>query len=312
VQRYVVTQLSLFFPTVLGIVTLAFLLVRIVPGDPAAVMLGDTMTPESLAALRQQLKLDDPLPLQYLGFLADVVRGNLGNSLMTKRPVFAEIMVQMPATVQLAIASVIVGSLLGIPLGIIAAVKRGTFVDQASMIVALLGVTMPSFWLALLLLLLFAVYLGWLPAIGAGDGSFVGNLRALILPTITLAIGLAGLLARITRSAMLEVLGEDYVRTARAKGLASGVVLVRHAMRNAALPIVTVLGLQVGNLLAGTVLIETIFVRQGLGSLVVQAVFNRDYPMVQGCVIVLATMFVLLNLVVDLLYGLFDPRIRYS
>jgi ABC-type dipeptide/oligopeptide/nickel transport system permease component len=311
-RQYLFTQLGIAVPTLLVVVTLVFLLVRLVPGDPALVILGDRVTPDALARLRAELYLDRSLPEQYVLFLRDLLRGGLGTSILTGRPVIDELAGQAPATLQLAVSALIVGPIIGLTLGVFAAINRGRIADRLLIVLATLGVTVPGFWLGMLLILLFSAYLNWLPAIGVGEPTLIGQVRALIMPTIVLGFGLAGSLARITRSSMLEVLGDDYVRTARAKGLSEAVVLLRHTLRNAGLPIVTVLGLQFANLLSGAVLVETVFSRPGLGNLVVQAVNTRDYPVVQGSVIVFGIVFVLVNLLVDLGYGAFDPRIRYS
>jgi ABC-type dipeptide/oligopeptide/nickel transport system permease component len=283
-----------------------FVAIRLIPGDPAQLMAGQAATQEVVQQIRQSLGLDQPLPVQYLYFLRNVVRGDLGRSLFNGAPVVEELAQRFPRTVRLALASMAVASLIGIPAGILAATRRSTWVDTAVMLVALAGVSVPVFWLGLNLILLFSVRLQWLPSFG------YETWRHLVLPSLTLGAASTAVVARMTRSAMLEVLGQDYVRTARAKGLAERVVVSRHALRNALIPVVTVLGLQLGTLLSGAVLTETVFAWPGIGRLLVEAVLARDYPIIQGATLLIAATFVVLNVAVDVLYGLLDPRIRYE
>ncbi len=304
--RYVLKRVVLALPVLVGVSVVVFVAIRLIPGDPAQLMAGQAATQEVVQQIRQSLGLDQPLPVQYLYFLRNVVRGDLGRSLFNGAPVVEELAQRFPRTVRLALASMAVASLIGIPAGILAATRRSTWVDTAVMLVALAGVSVPVFWLGLNLILLFSVRLQWLPSFG------YETWRHLVLPSLTLGAASTAVVARMTRSAMLEVLGQDYVRTARAKGLAERVVVSRHALRNALIPVVTVLGLQLGTLLSGAVLTETVFAWPGIGRLLVEAVLARDYPIIQGATLLIAATFVVLNVAVDVLYGLLDPRIRYE
>jgi peptide/nickel transport system permease protein len=306
VWRYVLKRVVLALPVLVGVSVVVFVAIRLIPGDPAQLMAGQAATQEVVQQIRQSLGLDQPLPVQYLYFLRNVVRGDLGRSLFNGAPVVEELAQRFPRTVRLALASMAVASLIGIPAGILAATRRSTWVDTAVMLVALAGVSVPVFWLGLNLILLFSVRLQWLPSFG------YETWRHLVLPSLTLGAASTAVVARMTRSAMLEVLGQDYVRTARAKGLAERVVVSRHALRNALIPVVTVLGLQLGTLLSGAVLTETVFAWPGIGRLLVEAVLARDYPIIQGATLLIAATFVVLNVAVDVLYGLLDPRIRYE
>jgi ABC-type dipeptide/oligopeptide/nickel transport system permease component len=306
VWRYVLKRAVLALPVLVGVSVVVFVAIRLIPGDPAQLMAGQAATQEVVQQIRQSLGLDQPLPVQYLYFLRNVVRGDLGRSLFNGAPVVEELAQRFPRTVRLALASMAVASLIGIPAGILAATRRSTWVDTAVMLVALAGVSVPVFWLGLNLILLFSVRLQWLPSFG------YETWRHLVLPSLTLGAASTAVVARMTRSAMLEVLGQDYVRTARAKGLAERVVVSRHALRNALIPVVTVLGLQLGTLLSGAVLTETVFAWPGIGRLLVEAVLARDYPIIQGATLLIAATFVVLNVAVDVLYGLLDPRIRYE
>jgi peptide/nickel transport system permease protein/oligopeptide transport system permease protein len=279
----------------------------LVPGDPVKIMLAEFVTtPEQIAQMRAQLHLDEPILQQYGRFVGNAVRGDLGTSIRSRRPVATEIAENVGSTAQLALASMAVAIGLGIPLGLVAALGRNSWLDVAAMVVALLGVAMPSFWLGLLLIFAFSLHLGWFPATGGGD------LHHLVLPAVTLGMIAAAIIARLTRSSMLEVLGQDYVRTARAKGLAWWGVVVRHALKNALIPIVTIFGLQFGNLLAGAVIVETVFSRPGLGRLVVGGILAKDFPLVQGAVLFVAVAYVLINVLVDVAYAFVDPRIRVA
>lgn len=300
-------------PTLLGVFLVVFFVVHLIPGDPVLAMLGDRATEEQLAQTRAQLGLDQPLPIQFVGFLGEYVKGDMGNSIRSRRPVTREITDRFPHTLQLALGGMLIAVLLGVPLGIVAASHRGSLLDLFSLLLSTLGVAAPIFWVGLLLSLLFANRLDWLPSIGAGrPGDPLSILRALILPSVTLGLAGMAIIARLTRSSMLEVLKEDYIRTAKAKGLRARLVVYKHALKNAANPIVTIVGLNFGYLLGGTVLIETVFARPGLGKLLVDAILARDYPVVQGVTFVIAATFILINLLTDLLYGLIDPRVRTS
>lgn len=292
--------------TVLGVIVLVFSLIHLVPGDPVEVMLGESAQSADREALRQALGLDRPLPTQFADYLSGIARLDLGMSLHSRRPVASLIAERLPATVQLAAAALLVATCVAVPLGALAAMRRGSVFDQVAIAFATLGVSIPNFVLGPLLILLFSFSLGWLPVSGReGPG-------ALILPALTLGTALAAILARMLRSTLLEVLGEDFIRTARAKGLRDVQVLVRHALGNAMLPVITLLGLQLGALLAGAVITEIVFSWPGLGSLTVEAIQRRDYPLLQGCVLVVSVSYVAVNSLTDLLYGWLDPRIRLA
>jgi peptide/nickel transport system permease protein len=292
---------------IMGVVTLVFILLRVLPGDPADKMISDWgLSAEDLARLKEQWGLNDPIYVQFGRFIWDALHGDFGRSIWSRRLVTEHILTQLPATIQLAIAGLLVTILTGIPLGIIAAVRQNTWIDNFCMLLALFGVSMPSFWLGLVLLLTFAVGLGWFPMAGTG------GLKYLILPAITLGFRSAGSIARITRSSMLEVMRQDYIVTARAKGLTERVVIVLHALKNALIPVVTILGLQLAGLLGGTVITETVFARKGIGVMAVSAVQEKDYPLMQGIVVFISGTYVLVNLAVDLLYAKLDPRIHYE
>jgi ABC-type dipeptide/oligopeptide/nickel transport system permease component len=294
---------------VLALVSLGtFLMVHLVPGDPVRAMLGEggQTTAEDIEQMRRQLGLDRPLPVQYLDYVTRAVRGDFGESIRTDRPVIEEIRAQLPATIQLAAAAFLVATVVGVGLGALAATHHNSWLDNLGMVVALLGVSVPSFWLGLLLIFVFSLRLGWLPAAG------MGGLSHLILPALTLGLWAAGIIARLTRSSLLEVLRQDYMVTARAKGITEGAVLVRHAFRNALVPIVTIVGLQIGTMLSGAIIVETVFARSGLGRLVMTAIVGKDFPMVQGIVLFSAVIYVAMNLLVDISYAVLDPRIRYA
>jgi peptide/nickel transport system permease protein len=323
VTRYLARRVILLLPVVLGAAVLAFVLLLLVPGDPAIALLGQDASVEEVARLRHLLGLDRPLPVQLGMYLARTVRGDLGRSVTLDVPVLRLIASTLPATLELAVVSLIIAIGAGIPLGLVAARRRGRLVDTVTMLLAQVGVSMPVFWLGVLLILLFAVRLDVLPSFGRGPGlvpALLGGggravadaLTHLILPAFTLAFFNLALLSRLTRWALVEVLEEDYVRTARAKGQREQIVVYHHAFRNALLPIVTIVGLQFGNALGGAVVTETIYGWPGMGRLVVQAIGQRDFPVVQGAVLVLALLFSLVNLTVDLTYAAIDPRIRYE
>jgi ABC-type dipeptide/oligopeptide/nickel transport system permease component len=285
-----------------------FMMVHLVPGDPVRAMLGEggQTTAEDIEEMRRQLGLDRPLPVQYLDYVARAVRGDFGQSIRSDRPVISEIRAQLPATIQLAAAAFVVAAVVGVGLGALAATHHNSWLDNFGMLVALLGVSVPSFWLGLLLIFIFSLHLGWFPAAG------MGGLSHLVLPALTLGLWAAGIIARLTRSSLLEVLRQDYMVTARAKGITEGAILVRHAFRNALVPIVTIVGLQIGTMLSGAIIVETVFARSGLGRLVMTAIVGKDFPMVQGIVLFSAVIYVAMNLLVDLSYAVLDPRIRYA
>jgi len=305
-SAYLVKRLLLAVPVLLGVSLVVFTMIRFIPGDPAQLMAGQAATAEVVRQIRESLGLDRPLPIQYAIFIRNLLKGDLGRSLFNSAPVVEELAQRFPRTVRLALASMVVASLIGIPAGILSATRHLSWLDSLVMVIALAGVSMPVFWLGLNLILIFAVRLHWLPAIGHETW------RHLILPSVTLGAASAAIIARMTRSSMLEVLRQDYVRTARAKGLAEPSVVRRHALRNALIPVVTVVGLQLGTLLSGAVLTESVFAWPGVGRLLVDAVLARDYPVIQGAVLLISTTFVALNVLVDMVYAALDPRIRYE
>jgi peptide/nickel transport system permease protein len=332
--RFVVRRLFLLVPILIGLSLLVFFWVRALPGGPAQALLGERATPESIAAIERQYGLDKPVHVQYWRFVKQYGRFDFGDSITTRRPVLEELKQRFPATVELAVAAMIFALALGIPLGFVAAKRYGTATDHASLIASLLGISVPIFFLAILLKYVFAVELGWLPTVGRVsvlidlehptnfyflDALLTGNwealwdvLKHLVLPAVALGTIPLAIIARITRAAVLDVQNEDYVRTARAKGLSPGIVDRRHVMRNALLPITTIVGLQVGLLLSGAVLTETVFAWPGMGTWLVQAIEDRNFPVIQGGILFLALVFVLVNLLVDLSYALINPRIRFS
>jgi len=332
--RFVLTRLGLVIPTFVGITLLSFAMIRMIPGDPIELLVGErSLDPARHEALRHQFGFDRPLLAQYAVYIGEVLRGDLGHSITTKEPVLKEFLELFPATIELSVAAMLLATVIGLPIGILAATRRGRFLDHTVMGAALTGYSMPIFWWGLLLILLFSVYLGWTPVSGRIDvayyfdsgtgfmlidsllsdqpGAFRSALSHLILPAIVLGTIPLAVIARMTRSAMLEVLSEDYVRTARAKGLTPRRVIAVHALRNALIPVVTVLGLQTGTLLGGAILTETIFSWPGIGNWLINSVFQRDYPVLQGGVLLVGTIVILVNLFVDLLYGLINPRIRH-
>jgi peptide/nickel transport system permease protein len=302
--RYFLKRLILLVPTVLGVLTLVFLFRPLIPGDPIDFMLGETARTTDRALLRQAYHLDRPLHEQYVIFLKNAFQGNLGRSIHARRPVKEMIAERMPATVQLTLAAALVAVLIAVPAGIVSAIRKDSWVDNGATLFAMLGVAMPNFWLGPLLIILFSIHLGWFPVSG------YGGLAHLALPALTLGTAMSAILTRMTRSSMLEVLKEDYITTARAKGLAETVVIVKHAFRNACIPILTLVGLQLGGLLAGSIITETIFSWPGIGRLTITAIHSRDYPLLQGCVITISFTYILINLLTDLAYALSDSRIR--
>jgi ABC-type dipeptide/oligopeptide/nickel transport system permease component len=296
----------LLVPILFGVSIVTFLMVHLVPGDPIQIMFGHSASGANLQVLRHEYGLDDPLPLQYLRFMGNLLHGNLGTSIHSSRAVISEISDRFPATLELTAAAMMLAILLGVSAGVLAAGSRSRRLDGLLMLGATLGFSLPSFFVGLLLIYFFALQLGWFPVLGSV------TLQGLILPAVTLALPGASVLARVTRSGLVDVLGQDYIRTARAKGLSWPRVVVYHAVRNGLIVVLTIVGLQFGSLMAGSVIVETVFARPGLGSLVVQAIQERDYPVIQGVVLVFASFYVLINLVVDILYGLINPRIRVS
>ena len=304
---YLARRFLAVIPVLFGVTLAVFSMLFLVPGDPVKMMLAEFVTtPAQIEQMRAQLHLDEPILKQYGRFVGNALRGDLGTSIRSRRAVATEIGENVGSTAQLALASMAVAVAIGVPLGLMAALLRNSWLDAGSMIVALLGVSMPSFWLGLLLIFTFSLHLGWFPATGGGD------LWHLVLPSVTLGMIASAIIARLTRSSMLEVLGQDYVRTARAKGLAWWGVVVRHALKNALIPVITIFGLQFGNLLAGAVIVETVFSRPGLGRLIVGGILAKDFPLVQGTVLFVATVYVMINVLVDMTYAVVDPRIRFG
>ncbi|SFU23222.1 ABC transporter permease [Mesorhizobium sp. YR577] len=309
---YVIRRLLLAIPTLLAMLTMVFVLVRLVPGDAAVAMLGDRADGATLQALRVELGLDQPIAVQYLHFVSDVATGNFGRSMMSGRTVLEEVALVLPYTLELAAAAMVIGTLFGIPLGVIAACRRNQWPDYASRLLSLVGLSFPGFVSAILLLLAFAVWLQWLPVMSRASDDPVSHLRNLVLPALNLGLIMTAYIARVTRSSMLDVLGEDYIRTARAKGVKPRTLILRHALGNALIPIVTVVGLYFGTLIGNSVLTEIVFTRPGLGKLILGALQSRDYTMLQGLMVVFATFVILVNTATDLIYALVDPRVSYA
>jgi peptide/nickel transport system permease protein len=323
---YLVKRLFQFIPVLLGISILVFFLLHLIPGDPALTLLGQDATNADLERLRNVLGLNEPLYVQLLVFLQNLARGDLGNSIFQDVPVLTLIVNHLPATIELAILSLIISLVISIPLGIISAVKQFSWLDYGSMFFAQLGVSMPVFWMGLLLIIGFSVNLNILPSFGRGEplvdallhtiqtGNLfyiIQSLKHLLLPALTLGVMSAALVTRMVRSAMLEVLKEDYIRTAEAKGVKGYIVILKHAFRNALIPVVTIVGLQFGHLLGGAIVTETVFGWPGIGRLVITAISQRDFPVVQGCVLMIALLFALINLIVDVLYAIINPKIQH-
>ncbi|MTV49152.1 ABC transporter permease subunit [Heliobacillus mobilis] len=332
--KYIVRRILLLFPVLFGVSLATFMVMHLFTTDPAEIILGQHATTERVAALREELGLNKPIYVQYADYLSDAVRGDFGKSVITKTSISDELMKRFPATLELALAAIFIASVAGITAGVISAVKQNSIFDYGSMVAALMGVSMPIFWLGLMMIIVFSVTLGWLPSSGrisigmtpehvtglylldsliTGDmEAFSDALKHLILPAVALGSYSTAIIARMTRATMLETIRQDYIRTARAKGLSEKVVIIKHALRNALIPIVTVIGLQMGSLLGGAVLTETVFSWPGIGSYVVEGIMASDYPRVQGAVLLIGTIFVLVNLVVDILYSVLDPRIQHS
>jgi peptide/nickel transport system permease protein/glutathione transport system permease protein len=311
--QYIIRRMLILPIVMFGVSVLVFLVLHLVPGNPAQVIAGPDAPPETVERIERELGLDKSLPEQYWRYISRVFQGDLGQSLRSKRPVMDDIMDALPNTLQLTFVSMLITPFVAIPLGVIAAAKRGSWVDSALMLVSMLGITAPVFAVALGMMWVFGFKLELLPISGYGGPFWTWEgLKSILMPAVTLSVLSIAATARLTRSAMLEVLGEDYIRTARAKGLANSTVLMRHGLKNAMLPVVTVLGLQVAGLLSGAVVTETVFAWPGLGRLAVYAIDSRDFPVVQGTVLVISLIFVLVNLAVDLLYAFVDPRIHYG
>lgn len=311
--QFIIKRMLMALVTLFGVLAIVFAVIRIVPGDPVRAMLGPSADSEAVASMRENLGLDRPIISQFWTMMTQTARGDFGQSLLTRRSVSSEIVRQFPYTFQLALASVFVAFVVGVTFGILSAVNKDKFIDHATRVLGLIGISIPVFYLGLLVLLLFSVRLEWFPLVGGGtSGNLVSTLHHLALPALTLGLVTSAVIMRMTRSCILEVLGEDYVRTARSKGLNSQVVLIRHGLRNALIPIITLVGLSLGQLMGGAVLTETVFSRPGLGQLLLGAIVSRDYPVLQGAVLVFAVAVVLANLLVDLSYGALDPRIRYA
>lgn len=332
--KYIAKRLLMLIPVLLGVSIVVFVVMHAFTADPAATILGQHATADQIAKLQQSLGFNDPIPVQYWHFFTKAIQGDLGQSLFTKTSVVKELLARFPATIELALAAIVFAVLLGLTVGIISAVKKNTVFDYASMVTALVGVSMPIFWLGMVLIVIFSLTLHWLPVSSRIDlgsepatitGFYIldslltqnwealaGAIKHIILPAVALGSYSTAIIARMTRASMLEVVGQDYIRTARAKGLLEKSVILSHSMRNALIPVVTVIGLQFGALLGGAVLTETIFGWPGIGSYTVQAILNSDYPVVQGAVLFIAAIFVIVNLVVDVVYAFIDPRIKYS
>ncbi|NAT11370.1 glutathione ABC transporter permease GsiC [ANME-1 cluster archaeon AG-394-G06] len=310
--NYIIKRLILLIPILFLVTLISFSLLFIIPGDPAETILtgpGGGADPKAVEEFRIKMGLDKPIYIQYFTWLNDILHGNLGYSYLTDQPIIETILSRFHATLKLAIVSLIISLMISIPLGIISAIKQYSAIDNVSMVGALLGVSMPNFWQGLLLILLFAVTLGWLPVAGYGDH---GDLEHIILPAITLGTSSAAITTRLMRSTMLETINQDYIQAARAKGLSERVVIGKHALKNALIPVVTMIGLNFGYLLDGSVVVETIFAWPGIGLLMVESIYLRDYPMIQGCILFVAIIFIFVNLMVDILYTYLDPRIRYE
>jgi len=303
---YIIRRLLLAIPVLIGVSILVFAIIRFIPGDPARAIAGVHASPQYIEQVRRDLLLDEGIHVQYYVYLTNLLQGDMGRSTFTGRPVTTELMARFPNTMVLASAAMMIAIIVGMSAGIVSATKRYSLFDNASMLFALFGVAAPVFWLGIMFQLLFSVHLGWFPSGG------IGTWRHLVLPALTLGLATTALIARITRSSMLDVLRQDYITTARSKGLVERVVVYKHALKNAMIPVVTVMGLQFGTLLGGAVLTETVFSWPGVGRLMVDSILARDYPVVQGAVLLLAVLFVMINLVVDVIYAFLDPRISYG
>ncbi len=310
--KFVMRRLLQLIPTLFFVILTAFLLMKLIPGDPALTLLGPQASPEDIARFRQQLGLDKPVLVQFVVYLSRVFKGDLGKSLIYRQDVLSLILERLPVTITLSISALLIAVVVGIPLGILAALKHNSLADLLVTSIAMVGISVPIFWFGMVLIVVFALQLGWLPAVGLGDpGKGIWDvIKHFILPSLALGLLSSGTIMRFTRSSMLEVLNQDYVRTAHAKGLGKAKILYRHALRNALIPVITVIGLQLGNLLAGAVLTETVFALPGLGKLMVDGIFRRDYLLVQGEILFVAIMYILVNFAVDVTYALINPKIR--
>jgi peptide/nickel transport system permease protein len=306
VKRYLLQRSLLLLPTLFGALTLVFFLIHLVPGDPVEVMLGETASTADKEELRRSLALDQPLMVQYHSFLTGLLQGNLGSSLYEQSSVTDLIRARLPATIELTLCAMAIAVMISFPLATLAAINRGSGIDRSALLFSLLGLSLPNFWLGPLLMIIFSIQLGWTPVSGRG------GLDHLILPSLTLGMGMAAILTRILRGSLLQVINEDYVRSARAKGLSEKQVWLKHTLRNALLSVITIMSLQFGSLLAGSIITETVFSWPGIGRLTVQAIQTRDYPLVQGCVLVIAISYLLVNLLTDIFYRFVDPRITYG
>ncbi len=312
--KYIYRRLLLLIPMLLGVSAFTFLLLQVVPGDPVTAAYGldiENMDPGQVERIREQLGLNDPLPVQYFRYLGRLLQGDLGRSISTRRPIATDLVQRYPATMILALASLLIVVMIALPLGVLSARYRNSWIDHFAMFISLSGVSMPNFWVGIMLILLFALYIPLFPSYGMRPG-VEGMLKSLVLPALTLGTSLAGLVTRLTRSSMLEVISQDYIRTARAKGLSERDVLIKHGLKNACIPVITVLGLQFAGLLSGAVIVERVFAWPGIGRFAVDAISRRDYPVIMGTVLIFATTFVIINLLLDILYVYVDPRIRYD
>jgi peptide/nickel transport system permease protein len=304
--QYILKRLTMLIPVLLGVTVVSFALLHVVPGDPAVLLAGEDANPEFIEAVRKEYGFDQPLYIQYFRFVSNAVQGDFGISIRNREPVIDLLMQRFAFTVQLSFLSILIAAFIGLIAGVISATRQYSIFDNLSMMGALFGISMPIFWLGLLLMLVFSVNLRWFPAGGSG------GLRYLLLPAIALGAASAAVIARMTRASMLEIIRQDYIRTARANGLREWVVIYKHALKNAMIPVITVFGLEFGYMLGGAVLTETVFSLPGVGRLMVEGIFQRDYPVVQGAMLLVATTFVLVNLVTDIAYAFFDPKIRYE
>ncbi len=308
--KYVIKRLLMLIPVIIGVTFIVFFILNLAPGDPAAVILGDQASAEALAMKREELGLNDPLLVRYGNYMIGLLHGDLGTSYKNNLDVWAQVMERFPNTVILAIASILVTVAIGVPIGIISAKHQYSMLDNVTTVLGLIGQAMPNFWFGLLMVIIFALKLGWLPSQGMGSGGIVPLLKSLVLPALTLGTGAAASILRMTRSSMLEVIRQDYIDTARAKGISEKTITYRHMLKNALIPIITAIGLQVGTLLGGAMLTETVFSWPGLGRLMVDSIKSKDIPLVLGSVIFLAIMFTVVNLAVDIIYAFVDPRIK--
>ena len=307
--KYVLKRLLMLIPVIIGVTFIVFFILNLSPGDPAAIILGDQASAEALAMKREELGLNDPLLVRYGHYMINMLHGDLGTSYKNNLSVWSQVMERFPNTAVLAVAGILVAILIGIPTGIISAKKQYSMMDNTAMLLSLIGVAMPNFWFGLLMVILFALTLGWLPSQGMGEG-FIPLIKSLVLPAVTLGTGAAAMITRMTRSSMLEVIRQDYIRTARAKGQTERKVIISHALRNSMIPIITAIAIQLGSMLGGAIVTETVFAIPGIGMLMIQSIKARDYPTIQGAVVVIAVMFSLLNLVVDIIYTFVDPRLK--